>query len=294
VATEGPASPEPLSEPAEQAGPLAPACLAESAPPLPPPGPPARGWRKVTGALARTGADLRAYFQHHDPTLRNAIAPALVVSALLYLRNPLSNYIFDEQEALLANPYVNGQDLGYWDAFRRDFWGLPPDRSIGSYRPLPNLIWRLIWQVSEASFVHHAVNVLIHALNGALIASLVFSVVRRRAQGWLAGASFLCFAVLTEAVSGVVGIADVLGGLGVIAALHGLRSGAFAPLAVFVALFLGLLSKESVIVAVPLVAWAALVLAPSFQPKRPWRFARAFAVGLAAVLALIAYTYLRR
>jgi hypothetical protein len=294
VVTDGQASPEPPTEPQDQVGPPPPACRAESAPPPPSPVAAPRGWAKVGAFFLRTLQDLRAYFVHHDPTLRNAIAPALVVSAVLYLRNPLSNYIFDEQEALLANPYVNAQGLGFWDAFRRDFWGLPPDRSIGSYRPLPNLIWRLLWHVSEASFVHHAVNVLIHALNGALLASLVFALVKKRAQGWLAGASFLCFAVLTEAVSGVVGIADVLGGLGVIAALHGLRSGPFAPLAVFVALFLGLLSKESVIVAVPLVAWAALVLSPGFYPKRPWRFGRAFAAGLAAVAALVAYTYLRR
>jgi tetratricopeptide (TPR) repeat protein len=148
--------------------------------------------------------------------------------------------------------------------------------------------------VSQASFTHHALNVLIHALNGALIASFVFALVGRRAQGWLAGASFLCFAVLTEAVSGVVGIADVLGGLGVLGALHALRAGVFAPLAVFVALFLGLLSKESVIVAVPLLGWTALVVAPGFYPGKPRRFTRALLVGVAAIAALVAYTYLRR
>lgn len=248
----------------------------------------------VTDAVKSTAANIAAYFTKYDPTLRRAFPPALVVSALLYVRSPLSNYIFDEQEALLANPYVNGGGLKFLDAFRRDFWGLPPDRSIGSYRPLPDLIWRLLWHVSHSPFVHHAVNVLVHALNGALIASFVFVVVRRRAQGWFAGAVFLALAVLTEAVSGVVGIADVLGGLGVLAALHALRLGWLQPLAVFAALFLGLLSKESVIVALPLVAWAALVLAPAFHPTRPRRAVRAFAALAASVLALVAYTLLRR
>jgi hypothetical protein len=249
---------------------------------------------RVRRALGELGANVAAYFANHDPTLRHAIVPALVVTALLYIRSPLSNYIFDEQEALLANPYVNGEGLGYWDAFRRDFWGLPPDRSIGSYRPLPDLVWRLLWNVSHSPFVHHSVNVLVHALNGALLASLAFVVVRRRAQGWLAGGVFLLTAVLTEAVSGVVGIADVLGGLGVLAALHALRLGWLAPLGVFVALFLGLLSKESVIVAVPLIGWSALVLAPALHPERPRRVLRAAAVTVAAVLALVAYTLLRR
>jgi hypothetical protein len=249
----------------------------------------------MAGRLSALLANIAGYFRVHDPILRFAFAPALVVAALLYVRSPLSNYIFDEQEALLANPYVNGQGLGYWDAFRRDFWGLPADRSIGSYRPLPNLVWRLLWHVSTAPFLHHLVNVVVHALNGALLASLVFTVTRRRDQGWLAGALFLCLAVLTEAVSGVVGIADVLGGLGVLAALHALRLRFWlAPLGVLLALFLGLLSKESAIVALPLVGFAALVLAPLLHPERPLRVLRAALVTLAAVAALVGYTYLRR
>ena len=252
------------------------------------------GWAKNVGA----------YFSEHDPTFRHAILPAVIVAALLYVRSPFSNYIFDEQEALLANPYVNGKGLGYFDAFRRDFWGLPPDRTIGSYRPLPNLVWRALWHVSDLPFLHHLVNVIVHALNGALVASLVFAVVRRRAQGWFAGGFFVCAAVLTEAVSGVVGIADVLGGLGVLLALHALRLPAteryrpvtslLSPAAVFASLMLGLLSKESAIVAVPLVGWSALVLAPALHPERPLRVARALSATLAALGALVAYTYLRR
>ena len=262
--------------------------------PGPPPGARRAAWDAVTDAVKSACANIAAYFTKYDPTVRRALPPAVVVSALLYVRSPLSNYIFDEQEALLANPYVNGGGLRFLDAFRRDFWGLPPDRSIGSYRPLPDLVWRLLWHVSHSPFVHHAVNVLVHALNGALIASFVFAVVRRRAQGWFAGGVFLALAVLTEAVSGVVGIADVLGGLGVLAALHALRLGLLQPFAVFAALFLGLLSKESVIVALPLVAWASLVLSPALHPARPWRAARAFTALAASVLALVAYTLLRR
>jgi protein O-mannosyl-transferase len=304
VATEdeAPAGAGPLgSGPSEP--PQLPACVAEPEPepPVAPPGPPplseapARPRRERVAEVLRAWLEnLKAYFVFHDPTFRHAFTPALIVCALLFVRSPLSNYIFDEQEALLANPYVNGEGLKYWDAFRRDFWGLPPDRSIGSYRPLPNLIWRALWQLSTSPFVHHAVNVVVHALNAALLASLVFRVVGQRAQGWLAGGMFVCFAVLTEAVSGVVGIADVLGGLFVLLALQALRAGWFAPLLVFAALFLGLLSKESVIVAVPLLGWAALVLAPALNPARPWRVPRALLIGIAALAALVAYTYLRR
>ena len=90
---------------------------------------------------------------------------------------PATNFIFDEQEALLANPYVRTvadprPKFGWLDAFHRDFWGLPPDRSIGSYRPMPDLVWRALWELGareQTPFLHHWVNVLLHGVNGALV-----------------------------------------------------------------------------------------------------------------------------
>ena len=110
--------------------------------------------------------------------------------------------------------------------------------------------------------------------------------------------------LVTEAVSGVVGIADVFGGLGVLLALHALRLPAseslrpsislLSPVAVFLSLMIGLLSKESAIVAVPLITWAALVLSPALHPGRPLRGVRMLTIAIAAISALVAYVYLRR
>ena len=109
------------------------------------------------------------YFRNHPPTIRYSLLPLLLLAVVLYIRHPATNYIFDEQVALLANPYVNAQQgLTYWDAFHRDFWGLPPNASIGSYRPLPDLVWRATWVISEHPFFHHLYNLLLHGLNGAL------------------------------------------------------------------------------------------------------------------------------
>src|ERR1700722_16353220 len=80
------------------------------------------------GPLARLSAGVRARFLGQDPTFTAALALFLVIAAVLFSRWPATNYIFDEQEALLANPYVNGSgDLRFVDAIHRDFWGLPPD-----------------------------------------------------------------------------------------------------------------------------------------------------------------------
>jgi hypothetical protein len=249
---------------------------------------------RIVQPLRGLYSSVRRYFEEQDPRFSIAFAPALLVSILLFVRSPLSNYIFDEQEALLANPYVNDPKIPFLGAFSRDFWGLPPDRSIGSYRPIPNLVWRALWHVSHQPFIHHWVNVIGHAVNAALLAAFVLAASGRRQLSWLAGAIFLMAAVLTEAISGVVGIADVLGGLGVLAALHALRLPLWGmPFGVLVAVSFGLFSKESVIVAVPLVTLAAFTTAPLLHP-RPRRAVRALIALVAAATALVLYTEFRR
>ena len=236
------------------------------------------------------------YFGTSPPTLAYALAPLILLSVILFVRHPATNYIFDEQEALLANPYVNAtQGLKYLDAIHRDFWGLPPDASIGSYRPIPDLIWRATWVISKHPFFHHIYNLIFHGLNGALLGAFAFAVSKRRAVGWLAGVLFVSCAVLTEAVSGIVGIADVLGGLGAVLALSALRlPAATMGLGVFFAVSFGLFCKESALVCVPLIPAVALLTAPALHPQRPARWIRG-AIGLvAAAGAFIVYVELRR
>lgn len=225
----------------------------------------------------------------------NAFAPALLIATLLYMRSPLSNCIFDEQEALLANPYVNGIGLRYLDAIHRDFWGLLPTRSIGSYRPLPNMIWRALWPLGNSPWLLHWINVIVHASCAALLSSFVWAVTKRRRLSWWTGCTYVSFAVLTEAVSGVVGLADVLGALFVLLALHALRRPVWAmvPL-VILAVLGGLFSKESAIVSVPLVAMAALYVSRPLHPARPLTWLRTSLAGLSAIAALVVYTELRK
>jgi tetratricopeptide (TPR) repeat protein len=258
---------------------------AGDAPPPPP---------KLTPAEA-VWAYIRDYFVGEDPTFWVAMVPMLALAAVLYTRHPATNCIFDEQEALLANPYVNGKAGGWMAAFQRDFWGLPPDRSVGSYRPIPDMVWRAVWKISPNPWLAHWFNVLLHAANGACIVVLVFLLTRRRGLSWLAGLIFVACAVLTEAVSGVVGIADVLGGLGALLALLSLRLPIWGmPLAVLMSILFGLFCKESALVCVPLVPLAALLLAPVTHPGRPLRAARALLALLGAATAFVVYVEIRK
>jgi hypothetical protein len=255
----------------------------------------------------------QAYFLGSDPTFWIAMVPALALSALLFTRSLTTNFIFDEQEALLANPYVNGKSLRFIDVIHRDFWGLPAERSVGSYRPLPNVLWRaiavglrglhgVVTRLTHTSssyalypWVFHWCNVVLHAVNAALLVCLVFHITRRRGLAWLTGLIFVACAVLTEAVSGVVGTADVLGGLGAMLALASLRLPLWGmPFGVAASILFGLGSKESAIVCVPLIPLAALWLAPYTHPERPISVVRCLAAAVAAVGAFVFYVECRR
>ncbi len=249
---------------------------------------------------------LRDYFLGEEPTLLTALVPTCFLSMALYTRSPATNFIFDEQEALLAMtpPYVRAAKaiprgkIRWLDAFKRDFWGLTPERTIGSYRPLPDIIWRALWKIGcreQSAFPHDYVNVLLHGLNGALVVLLVTRWTRDRLTGWLAGLLFVATAVTTEAVSGVVGIADVLGGTGAILALLALSCRLPAmPFALLGATMLGLYSKESALCIVPLVPLAALLTAQITHPERPLRWVRALVAALATGAGFVFYVEMRR
>ena len=243
------------------------------------------------------------YFLGDDPGFGLALIPYCFLSMLLFTRHPSTNFIFDEQEALLANPYVRSiadphPKFRWVDAFYRDFWGLGPDRSIGSYRPIPDLVWRALWGLGareHSPFLHHWVNVLLHGVNGALVCVLAFQLTKRRGTAWLAGACFTASAVLTEAVSGVVGISDVLGATGAILALMALAMRLpWMGIGVFVATLFGLYSKESALCCVPLVPLAALLCAQIHHPNEPRRWTRAVFAFVAAGAAFVFYVEARR
>jgi hypothetical protein len=246
---------------------------------------------------------VREYFVDEPITLLSALVPTCFLSMILYTRHPATNFIFDEQEALLANPYVRaasdpGAGIGWLQAFKRDFWGLTPDRTIGSYRPIPDILWRVMWKLGAREqnvFPHAYLNVLLHGLNGALVVLLVLRWTRDRFSAWLAGGLFVATAVATEAVSGVVGLADVLGGTGALLALLALGLPlSTMPVALLGASLLGLYSKESALCLVPLVPLAALLTAPLTHPDRPLRWVRTLVAAAVVCASFVFYVESRR
>jgi hypothetical protein len=239
-------------------------------------------------------AKVRDYFR--EPAVFTVLLPVtLFLSAAVFMRSAWTNFIFDEQEALLANPYVNGDTLKFWEVFSRDFWGLPATGTIGSYRPLPNIVWRLLWKIKEHAWLPHVFNLVVHAINAAMVGALVRRWLKSDRAAWLCTLTFVLSAIITEAVCGVVGIADVLGGTFVLLVLLAMPLAWYwlAPVTA-ASLFLGLLSKESTLTTTPVLPLAAFIVAPLVNPARPQRWLKTAGITLGVVLAVVGYTYFRR
>src|SRR5690606_6383635 len=163
--------------------------------------------------------------------------------------------------AILANPYVQGRG-SVSSVLRLDFWGLPARASIGSYRPLPNLVWRLWaeWTSAGSAFLLQLMNPVLHAAIGGALSLFIRRVTRSPWAAYAAGLWFVVAAISTEVVSSIVGLADLLVGLSLGVGLLGL---ALPPgprhLSVCLLVLGRMLSKETMLAGVVLLPLAALV-----------------------------------
>lgn len=214
----------------------------------------------------------------------------LVVSAVIFLRHPATNFVFDEQEALLANPFLNGSEP-FWRAFSFDFWGLPPERTIGSYRPVVSLVWKALAPTLRLStpYYFHLANLVTHAFVAREVAVFAEEARPRPPVAAIAGLTFAILAPSVEAVSGVVGLADLLVTLFSLRALRILARGHVTLLRgalLFAVTLAGFLSKETMIGATASLLLFALARVAGLRGK---------AVSVAALtLAYVASTVLRR
>jgi hypothetical protein len=166
------------------------------------------------------------------PGWRFAVAFSAAAAAACYL-NALENaFVFDDTLAIVNNPDIRpGAPLA--DLLLHDFWGkaLEKEDSHKSYRPLTVLSFRAhtLWTGREAAPRYfHAVNVVLHAATAACVAGLgAWLWPRRNADSrhgggathgarprprvaLLAGLLFAAHPVHVEAVTGVVGRAELL------------------------------------------------------------------------------------
>ncbi|CDS43735.1 transmembrane and TPR repeat containing protein [Echinococcus multilocularis] len=146
----------------------------------------------------------------------------LILLTLLIYSNSLScGFVFDDASAVVDNQDLRSHIQPWWILFFNDFWGTPMahESSHKSYRPLTVLTYR--WNFALAgleAWTYHLVNMLLH--------TFVVHLFYRFSQCFLdtsgSMASALLFAlhpVHVEAVTGVVGRAELLSAVFLFASL---------------------------------------------------------------------------
>jgi len=200
------------------------------------------------GAAARAGGLLR-------PLLL-----VCLVAVVVYLNGVPGNFTFDDK-LIQRDARIHG-DTSFWTIFVTDYWyhyiGTSPDL----YRPLTIASYALNFAVAGLySPAFHVVNVLLHVLFCALMIALLDALVRDRTLAVVAGVLFATHPIHTEAVTSIVGRAEMMSALFLVGALYlqarrytlwGLGKGVWLP-AALLSYFCSLLSKETAIVGPGLV-----------------------------------------
>ena len=212
-----------------------------------------------------------------------------MVAAFCYCNTLFNDFCDDGVPIVERNPKVN--DAGQWsEIWTTDYWSdtkdATPNRDL-LYRPVSLSSYRLVAFVDRAvrdpgdsagpsPFFHLLLNVLLHALNSALVARLCRHMGGSDAAALVAGAVFATLPIHTEVINNVVGRADLLATLGVVGAILAHRRSmvrttdwsivqwrVVAGLAAFIAMG----SKESGVAVIP-----AVILLDNYW-YRPWRAA---------------------
>ena len=151
---------------------------------------------------------------------RHAPALAVLAATLAAYASALgTGFVFDAGALIVENPAVHqatGADVAF--LLTHDYW--QPMAVDGLYRPLTTLSYLVDYVVlghGTRPFGYHAENVLMHLLCVALVYALVWHLARRTWPAAVAAALFGRHPVPTEAVTNVVGRADLLATAGVLA-----------------------------------------------------------------------------
>ena len=171
------------------------------------------------------------------------------VAFIVYLSNLGGGFVYDDRFVIELNPLVQGRD--WWALVSSSYWGDIVE--AGLYRPLTLLSFALNRAVSSDAIGFHLVNNLLHAGVSVLVLRVAVALSASRFVALTAGLIFALHPLQSEAVTAIVGRADLLAAFFSLAALltyvqekHPAWSGAL--------FFLALLSKESAMFALSLFA----------------------------------------
>ncbi|KAL6260811.1 hypothetical protein P5V15_008337 [Pogonomyrmex californicus] len=151
----------------------------------------------------------------HLPAIPSSLFPwIIVILSLCFVNSYDGDFVFDDTEAIINNNDV--RDTSFWEIFQNDFWGtkLSHKQSHKSYRPFTILSFRLQFWLRQdlVSQDYHIVNIILHSLI-CLLTLYVYNIFlgpEGQNISFYAAALFAVHPIHTEAVSGIVGRAELL------------------------------------------------------------------------------------
>jgi hypothetical protein len=186
------------------------------------------------------------------------ILPALL-GAALYLVNLPGTWIYDDLYFAHDDPRLHS--VHHWGEYlTQEYFDGSADKL---WRPLVSLSYAVEWAIhGDRPWPFHLVNLLLHAGVCALAAGLARRLLRSNSAALIAGLLFAAHPIHVEAVTGIVGRAEEMCSLGVLAALLLVVNRtltvrrAFAVTACF--LFAALSKEQGILLPLMLLGWALL------------------------------------
>jgi Flp pilus assembly protein TadD len=230
---------------------------------------------------------------HRDRSLVTGHRSRLVLATLIvgvavvpYLNSVPNGFTFDDPQLIRDNPMVTGDPP--LDLFRTVY------NPGALYRPLTMLTYVANHRIDPAPWGYHIVNVALHALASLLVLELGLALLRSPLGAAIAAALFAVHPLHSEAVSSIVGRAELLAAVlalgAVLAFLRAVRSsgwrGAAWHAASLAAFATALLSKESAFTAIGLIVAVAWWTLPQARATRLLAIAAPYALVGAAYLGL--------
>ncbi|HUL99324.1 MAG TPA: hypothetical protein VLU24_07900, partial [Mycobacterium sp.] len=224
------------------------------------------------------------------------------LAVLIYLNGIPGDFVFDDK-LIQRDPRISGQ-TSFWTIFVTDYWYTYIGTSADLYRPLTIASYALNHMVAGLSSpAFHVVNIILHALASVLVVLLVDAVCAQRGLAVATGVLFATHPVHSEAVTGIVGRAEVLSALFLLLALTlqardytlwGAGRRWWLPVSLL-AYFCALLSKETAIVGPGLVGLVDVLRqmdAPARRDPRATRWNWRRTLGVVVLYAAVAAVYL--
>ncbi|NXN13313.1 TMTC3 protein, partial [Indicator maculatus] len=153
-----------------------------------------------------------------DVSLKEAALIVGVVAAC-YWNSLFCGFVFDDVSAILENKDLH-PSTPLKNLFQNDFWGTPmsEERSHKSYRPLTVLTFRLNYLFSELNAVsYHFLNLVFHGVV-CIVFLKVCKLFLDNRSSVIASLLFAVHPIHTEAVTGIVGRAELLSSIFFLAA----------------------------------------------------------------------------